>query len=140
MTRITPPDVSLWLCDYLRRQLTGLDGLQVGIRVPDGYKGTHPLIVIRDDGGAILGLGQFDRSVGVTVYGWTRSNSQPCMDLARRVMGLLTDQQLISPLGTDGSPVESVTEDGCNGPYATTDDRDTAAVYMTVEYTVTGQW
>lgn len=135
-----PPDLELFLCGWLKERLTDVDGLQVGNRPPESYRGQHPLIVIRDDGGAMLGLGRFDRSVGVTVYGWTRSNSQPCMDLARRVMGLLTDQQLISPLGTPGSPVESVTEDGCNGPYATTDDLDTAAVYMTVEYTVTGQW
>lgn len=132
MTRITPPDVSLWLCDHLRRQLTEPKGLQVGIRVPDEYKGTHPLIVIRDDGGSQSERLIFDRSLGITVYMGTANDPKPCRDLAALVYSILTDEQLAHE---EGSPIAGIVEDGCNGVYAVNGDQPTCMYYMTVEYT-----
>ena len=72
MTLILPPDIEAFLCDYLRAHITDVDGLQVGSKKPPDYQGAYPLVTVRDDGGNADGLGHFDRSIGVNVYGWSR--------------------------------------------------------------------
>ena len=85
MTLILPPDMEAFLCTYLRDHITDVDGLQVGSKKPPDYQGAYPLVTVRDDGGNADGLGNFDRSIGVNVYGWSRQAEKPCKDLARRV-------------------------------------------------------
>lgn len=55
-----------------------------------------PLVTVRDDGGNADGLGNFDRSIGVNVYGWSRQAEKPCKDLARRVYAALTEHPAIA--------------------------------------------
>ena len=74
MTLILPPDMEAFLCDYLRTHITDVDGLQVGSKKPPDYQGAYPLVTVRDDGGNADGLGHFDRSIGVNVYGWSRQD------------------------------------------------------------------
>lgn len=45
---VTPPDIELWLCEWLRSNIKDVTGLQVGNREPEDYRGEHPLIVVRD--------------------------------------------------------------------------------------------
>lgn len=135
MSVVLPPDMEAWLCGYLRNRLPDVAGLQAGNKRPQDYRGSYPLIVVRDDGGSQSDRIMFDRSIGVTVTGWTRSNDRPCKDLARRVYGLLTDDSI--PFAA-GSPVAAVVEQGCNGPYPVTDDLDVACYYLTVEYSAAG--
>ena len=106
MTLILPPDIEAFLCDYLRTHITDVDGLQVGSKKPPDYQGAYPLVTVRDDGGNADGLGHFDRSIGVNVYGWSRQAEKPCKDLARRVYAALTEHPAIA-LAKD-SPVISV--------------------------------
>lgn len=132
MSQIIPPDVSLWLCDYLRRQLAGEPGLQVGIRIPDDYDGSHPLIVLRDDGGSQNNRVIFNHSYGVTVYKGASDNPKPCRDLAALAYAALTDDRIGY---ARGSPIAGVMEDGCNGIYPVAGDQPVCMYYMTVEYT-----
>lgn len=136
MSTVLPPDLETWLCAHLRSRLSDVPGLQVGNKRPNDYRGTYPLIVVRDDGGSQTDRVAFDRSVGVTLTGWSRSNDKPCKDLARHVYAILTDDSI--PLA-DGSPIVSVTEQGCNGPYPVTDDLNVACYYLTVEYSAVGE-
>lgn len=136
MSRVLPPDLEHWLCDHLRAEITDVPGLQVGSKRPETYGGSHPLIVIRDDGGSQTDRLAFDRSVGVTVTGWTRGNNAPCRQLARRVYAILTDDTIGL---TPDSPIAAVDESGCNGPYPVTDDMDVARYYLTVEYLAVGE-
>ena len=138
MSMVTPPDIELWLCEYLRSNIKDVAGLQVGNREPEDYRGERPLIVVRDDGGGQSNRIIFDRSVGVTIRGWTRSNSKPCADLARRVYALLTADPEILQGFAEGSPILAIDEFGCNGPYPVTEDADIARYYMTVEYVAAG--
>mgnify|MGYP000208251223 CR=1 FL=1 len=96
MTLILPPDIEAFLCDYLRTHITDVDGLQVGSKKPPDYQGAYPLVTVRDDGGNADGLGHFDRSIGVNVYGWSRQAEKPCKDLARRVYAALTEHPAIA--------------------------------------------
>ena len=114
MTLILPPDMEAFLCDYLRTHITDVDGLQVGSKKPPDYQGAYPLVTVRDDGGNADGLGHFDRSIGVNVYGWSRQDEKPCKTLARRVYATLTEHPAIA-LAKD-SPVISVDDSACNGP------------------------
>lgn len=133
---ILPPDLELWLCGYLRAELSDVDGLEIGNREPSDYIGDHPLIVIRDDGGSQTEHIMFDRSVGVTVKGWARSNPYKCSQLARRVYGLLTSDDIITAAD---SPIAHIDESGCNGPYSFTDETDCACYYATYSFTATGE-
>lgn len=138
MSMVTPPDMETWLCSYLRERIDDISGLQFDNQRATDYDGSYPLVVIRDDGGSQSERITFDRSVGVTVTGWTRTNDAPCKTLARRVYALLTDPDTI-PFA-DGSPVVSIEETGCNGPYPVTDDQPCACYYLTVEYTAVGDF
>lgn len=51
MASVIPPDLELFLTGWLRSNITDIPGLQVGNRIPDGYGGSYPLVVVRDDGG-----------------------------------------------------------------------------------------
>lgn len=136
MSAVMPPDLELWACDWIRDHIRDVPGLTVGNRIPDAYDGSHPLVSVRDDGGGQSERILFDRSLGVNVLGWTRSDNGPCKDLARRIYALLTDPDDITrPVG---SPIVAVVEDGCNGPYPVTDDLDVAHYYLTVEYSAVG--
>ena len=138
MSMVTPPDIELWLCEWLRSSIKDVSGLQVGNREPEDYRGEYPLIVVRDDGGGQSDRVVFDRSVGVTVRGWTRSNSKPCADLARRVYALLTADPEILQGFAEGSPILAIDESGCNGPYPVSEDANVARYSLTAEYSVSG--
>lgn len=131
MSRIIPPDISLWLCRHLRSQISE-PRLQVGVRIPDSYDGSYPLIVIRDDGGGQADRVLFDRSLGVTVYKGAPNDPKPCRDLAAEAYAVLTDDRIGY---VPGSPIAGVVEDGCNGVYPVSGDQETCMYYMTVEYT-----
>lgn len=135
MSRVIPPDVALWATERLRGELAGqYPGLQVDIRVPAGYRGDWPLIVIRDDGGGQEGPLLFDRSLGVTVHYGPIDDPYPARQLAAAVYASLTDTSIPYEAG----PVASITSDGCNGPYPVTGQDLDAAWYMTVEYQAVG--
>lgn len=134
---IQPPDIELWLCDWLRSSITDVDGLQAGNREPSDYTGDHPLIVVRDDGGGQTDRVLFDRSVGVTVKGWTRSNPYECRRLAARIYAILTDESILQC--RSGGPVLAVDEPSCNGPYQFDDDNECACYYMTFRYILDGE-
>lgn len=140
MTLVLPPDLELWLCGYLRGRLSDVPDLRVSNKEPPMYDGSHPLVVVRDDGGAQSERILFDRSMGVTVRGWTRQNDKPCKDLARRVYALLTDDPGILSNHAENSPILAIDESGCNGPYPVTEDADVCRFYMTVEYTAQGDY
>ena len=142
--RVLPPDVELFLTGYIRSQLTAAGVVaSVGNREPS-FGGTNPtkvplvkpIVVVRDDSGAAGELrATFDRSIGVSVLAGAKSDVKPANDLARLVYAILTDPDIIE---ADGSPVAAIDYDGCNGPYAVTEEIDVARRYMTVEYTVVG--
>ena len=68
MASVIPPDLELFLTGWLRSNITDVAGLQVGNRIPDGYDGSYPLVVVRDDGGTqSADRVTFDRSIGVNV-------------------------------------------------------------------------
>ena len=140
MARVTPPDLELWLTGYLRSVLTA-EGfvVQVSNKEPTTLQLplTKPLVVIRDDSGAKLSQVSFDRSVGVSVLAGSRMNDRPANDLARAVVAILTDDSIVE---APGSPIAAVVWDGCNGPYAVTEDHDVARRYATVEYVTVGSW
>ena len=117
MTLILPPDMEAFLCDYLRTHITDVDGLQVGSKKPPDYQGAYPLVTVRDDGGNADGLGHFDRSIGVNAT----LTEHPAIALAK------------------DSPVISVDDSACNGPYPVSDDSDTAHYYLIVEYSTVGE-
>jgi hypothetical protein len=64
-------------------------------------------------------------------------NDKPANDLSRWLAGVLFDDGL--PL-VDGSPIARVEFDGCNGPYAVTEELNVARRYMTAQYIVSGSW
>lgn len=140
MTRVTAPDMELWLCTYLRSVLAdeGVDA-QVSNKEPASLKLPllKPLVVIRDDSGARLSAVTFDRSIGVSVLAGSKADDQEANDLARVVAAFLTDPAIVE---ADGSPIAAIDFDGCNGPYAVTETLDVARRYLTVQYTVVGSW
>lgn len=131
MSRIIPPDTSLWLCNHLRTELAIYGGLQVGVRIPPGYNGTYSLIVIRDDGARQENRVTFDQTFGVTFYGDNNRSAKVCHDMAALVYSILTDDELPA---LDGSPIAGIVEEGCNGVYPVDVKQQTIAYYMTVEY------
>lgn len=137
MSRVAPPDIALWTCNLLRSELSDVTGLEVDIRIPDSYKGDHPLIVVRDDGGTQSDLILFDRSLGVSCYGWNPDNPAPLHDLATRVYAILTDDELAYK---PDSPVAAVDESGCNGPYPASTTFGCGLYYLTVEYSTVGNY
>lgn len=137
---IVPPDCELFLTSWLRQQLTSAGySCTVGVREPD--EATFPLatphVTILDTGGGQQeSLNTFGRSIGYTVIGGTRRNSQATRDLARYVYALVTSEELcLAP----GSPFLAVDRTaGTVGPYNVADEADTTRVYMSIEYTVRG--
>ena len=120
---VISPDIEQWLCDYLRDRVYDVEGLQFDNRKPEAYRGDYPLVTIRDDSGSGDGLAQFDRSIGVNIYGWTRAHDKPCKDLARRIQALLMDDAIAS---AENSPVIAVDHSQCNGPYVVPENEPTA--------------
>jgi hypothetical protein len=135
---VTPPDLELWLCGYLRAVLGS--AVEVSNKEPAKLTVplTRPLVVIRDDSGAKLSPVTFDRSIGVSVLAGSKQNDLPANDLARRVFGILTDDPGI--LTAAQSPIAAIVDAGCNGPYAVQEDQDVARRYLTVGYTIVGAW
>lgn len=140
MARVTPPDLEMWLSDYLRATLTseGVD-VQVSNKESSDLKLPlkKPLIVVRDDSGNRMSHVSFDRSIGVSVLAGSRMNDLPANALARTVSAILMDDDIVH---AEGSPIASVEWDGCNGPYAVTENLDVARRYFTVQYIVVGSW
>lgn len=133
---VLSPDIEQWLCDYLRNRINDVDYLQFDNRKPEDYQGEYPLVTIRDDSGAGDGLAQFDRSIGVNIYGWTRTRDQPCKNLARRIQSILTDDSIIS---AEKSPIIAVDHSQCNGPYVIPENESTAHYYLIIAYSVIGE-
>lgn len=140
MARVTPPDLEAWLCAWLRSQLAdaGLD-VEVSNKEPASLTAplARPLVVVRDDSGARQSIISFDRQVGVSVLAGTRQNDKPANDLARLVAAIVFDDGIAE---APGSPIAAVVPDGCNGPYAVTEQLNVARRYLTAEYTVVGSW
>lgn len=140
MALVVAPDLELWLTGYLR-DILALDGLdvQVSNKEPATLKVplSKPLVVIRDDSGPRTSHVTFDRSLGVSVLAGSRTNDKPANDLARLVAAVLMDDAIIE--ATD-SPIAAIDWSGCNGPYPVTDELDVARRYMTVQYSVMGDW
>ncbi|QJU52932.1 hypothetical protein SCB71_06315 [Herbiconiux sp. KACC 21604] len=136
--RITPPDLELFLTEYVRA-IALVEGKTVTVTNKEPSNLTaplaRPLIVIRDDSGQRLELPTFDRSVGVSVLGWSKQNDQPANDLARWLAAVLMDDAIVQ---APGSPIASIVWDGCNGPYPITENADVARRYLTVEYITVG--
>jgi hypothetical protein len=132
--------MELWLCAYLRSVLAdeGFE-VQVSNKEPDSLKLplSKPLVVIRDDSGTRQSAVTFDRSIGVSILAGTRQDDKASNDLARRIVGILSDDEIAM---VPGSPIAAVDWDGCNGPYAVTETLDVARRYLTVQYTVVGSW
>ena len=138
MSVVLPPDLEAWLCDYLRDQLEpSYSTILVSNREPDDSDGSYPLVVVRDDGGSQSNRVLFDRSIGVTVRYGPRAAPGDCRDLAARIYGLLTDPD-ICQIG--GSPIAGIEEDGCNGPYFVAEDANIARCYLTLEFSIIGEF
>lgn len=138
MSVVLPPDLEAWLCDYLRDQLEpSYSTILVSNREPDDCDGSYPLVVVRDDGGSQSNRVLFDRSIGVTVRYGPRAAPGDCRDLAARIYGLLTDPTICE---LDGSPIASIEEDGCNGPYFVSEDANIARCYLTLEFSAIGEF
>lgn len=138
--RVTPPDLVTWLMAYVSEAAAanGLDVDVVGAEPEDLVLPLpRPLIVIRIDPGSRLDWTTFDRAVGASVLGESKSAPTPIVDLARWLASVLFDDEL--PLAA-GSPIARVDFDGCNGPYAVTEELDVARQYMTAQYVVAGSW
>lgn len=140
MTRVTPPDLEMWLVGYVRA-LAVAEGLTVTVSNKEpstlSLPLTRPLIVLRDDSGARTDHTTFDRSIGASVLAGSRMNDQPANDLARWLSGVLNDDAIVL---ADGSPITAVVWDGSNGPYAVTETLDVARRYQTAQYVVSGSW
>jgi hypothetical protein len=142
MSRVTPPDLEMFLTGWLRAQLAG-EGQNVRVtnkEEPDSLQLPlpKPVVVIRDDSGAKGDLVTFDRSVGVSVYaGESRQDTKPATDLARLVAGILSDWEIVN---APGSPIAAVTDDGWFGPYLVDEQLDCAKAYLTGEYVVVGSF
>ncbi len=138
--RVTPPNLTSWLIAYVReRAAAEQQDVKVVSQEPAKLElpMTKPLIVIRDDSGARLSPVTFDRSIGAAVLGGSRAVPKPIDDLAGWLAGLLFDDAIVL---VDGSPIASVSWDGCNGPYAVTESLDVARRYLTAQYTAVGSW
>jgi hypothetical protein len=138
--RVMPPELVTWLMGYVSDAAAadGIDLDVVGAEPEDlALPLSRPLIVIRIDPGSRLDWTTFDRSVGASVLGGTKNAPTPIIDLGLWLASVLFDDEL--PLAAD-SPIVRVDFDGCNGPYAVTEDLDVARQYMTAQYVVEGSW
>jgi hypothetical protein len=135
---VQPPDMELWLTNYLRHQLAGFGqaDVEVGNKEPAKFDGTSPLVVIRSDGPTPIPPGQFDMPFGVSVLAGTRQNDQQASALAHLVFAVLTADPDIAL--ADHSPISAVLADGCNGPYLVNEPHNVSRRYMTTKYRVIG--
>ena len=140
-TLVVLPDVELFLTGWLRNALhkRGYTTVEVGHTEPAdlAYPLQHPVIVVRDDGGPQTETVTFDRSVGVTVLGGTRQDTKPTMDLARLTFALVTSMGVCL---ADGSPIAAVDKTSARGPYLVNDTADTCRAYMTIDYSLVGEF
>lgn len=141
--RVIPPNLALWLSTHVRAAAAAADGPGVAVdvvnREPQSLRLplTKPLIVIRDDSGTRTDWTTFDRSIGASVLAGSREYEKPADDIALWLAGVLFDDGLAL---VDGSPIASVTWDGCNGPYPVLEELDVARRYLTAQYVATGSW
>ncbi len=145
-TEVRPPDLTLWACTYARQLLiarTPMEGwddwdladVEVSNKEPISDPWPAAAIVVRDDGGPRKSTVSWTRSLGVSVLAGSRTFDAPAIDLARLLMGALSDESL-PLLAGPGCPVASV--DDSNGPYQVPEVQDRTRMYFTVEYTVVG--
>jgi hypothetical protein len=138
---ILPPDMELFLTDYLRGVLADRGESVRVTNVEPSFTGSNPvelplskpIIVIRDDSGPMREIVTFDRSIGVTVLAGSKADMQAANNLARLAFGVMTDRAIID---VEDSPIASIED--TNGPYAASDDLDVARRYFTVDYIVVG--
>lgn len=139
--RVQPPDLELWLCDYVR-DLAIAESVDVDVtnEEPDDLElpMARPLVVLREDPGSRLDHTTFDRALGGSVIGGSKANPKPIGDVARWLAGVLFDLEL--PLAADDCPIVAVDPDGCNGPYPVPEELDVARLYLTAQYIVVGSW
>lgn len=135
MSAWQPPDLELHLTVWLRARLPQA---RVGNKTPGDLTTPleKPLVTISEATGSKSSAVTFRRSLTVMVRAGTRTNDKPSSDLARRVFALLTSQDVVDE---PGSPIASVVDDSCFGPYPVADDLDVSARMMTVEYSVVGE-
>lgn len=129
---ITPPDVELWACGWLREHLADVDGIEIDVCEPPDYTGDHPLVIVNDIPGSKLTPVTWDWTLAVTVRTGPRQDLQPAKRLAAHIMGLLTDDETL----TVNTPICATGD--TTGPTFVTEDHDTARYYLTVDLTVAG--
>lgn len=134
---VIPPDLRLWVCDYLRLHLGDVPGIQIDVSEPTEYKGDHPLVIVSDIPGAMVGQVTYDWTLAITTRMGTRQDDRPCRDLCARIKGILTADPDV--LIADGSPIASIVNNAGTGPTFVTEDHDTARYYTTIDYTVAGE-
>lgn len=135
MDLVAPPDLELWVIQYLADELADVPDLTVTNMIPDDYDGVTPMISVRDDGGSQYEGGMFERRLGVGICYGSYENPKPCRELAARVYALLTDPYLHAVLG---SPVVRPVLEQCNGPYRITTQMRASREYIIVDYMVSG--
>lgn len=141
MTLAVPPDLELFVIQYLRRRLAavGYDTAVVTNREPDELtiETTAPVIVCRDDGGPQTEAVTYSRSLGVTVYAGTRQDEKAARDLASYVYAFAASPAIAA---APGSPIAATNYmDGNVGPYRDPEAADRAAFYMALQYAVVAQ-
>lgn len=130
---VIPPDCAGFAASFLRGAL----GVECDVKIPAAWDGSTPLVVVRDDGGPMLGPPAFDRTLGVTAYAGTRQDGSESMRLAALAFAALTSPDAVL---APGSPVASAVPEGCTGPYPVDDPaRDVSCSYLTVEWTAVGE-
>lgn len=130
MMRLLPlvvfPDVELWLCTYLRDELT-VRG-HADVRVATTYQRQARSVWIRRDGGPRLDVVREVARIGVNVYA-DGPTGEPVNDLAQLVRALIG-------ACPDGKPVLTVTE--LSGPSPVDDPSGQPRRYLTFELIVRG--
>jgi hypothetical protein len=96
------------------------------------------MIVVTDTGGQQVERVTFTTTIAVNVLGWTRTNSRPCADLARRIYGVLTAQPDILEGYAEGSRLLAIDETDCLGPYAVNESASFCRYYMTFGFVLDG--
>lgn len=138
MTVVQPPDLELWLCTYLRAELAAgaITDVEVDNREPFEAAASFPekLIVVRDDSGDQTSVVSWERQLGISILAGTKIYDRPAVELARRVFGILTEDDGTALALADGSPI--VTLLSARGPWRIDEPQDRTRMYMTIEYVV----
>ncbi|QAB18790.1 hypothetical protein Leucomu_13505 [Leucobacter muris] len=138
--RVNPPTLDLWLTNHVRA-LAAAEGHTVDVsnKEPETLQAplARPLIVLRTDSSTRLDWTTFDCSIAASVLAGTRRYDTHAIELATWLAGILFDNALPDEAG---SPVVRVDWDGCNGPYAVTEDHDVSRQYLTAQYVAAGSW